>query len=71
MLSGSETAFVDLYKALPIAIQDFLESQKKIKTKTNDSALLEIESASNQSGRSIYDQITFENFGYYLGFDKL
>lgn len=71
LLSGSETAFVDLYKALPIAIQDFLENQKKINTKTNDSALLEIESASYQSGRSIYDQITFENFGYYLGFDKL
>lgn len=71
LLSGSETAFIDLYKSLPIAIQDFLDSKEKSKAHSNNSALTEIEKEISESGRSIFDQITFENYGFYLGFDKL
>ena len=31
----------------------------------------EIEKSKKESKRTVFDQITFENFGYYLGFDKL
>lgn len=34
-------------------------------------ALSEIKSEIKSSKRSVLNQITFENFGYYLGFDKL
>jgi hypothetical protein len=36
-----------------------------------NSALDEIKSETEKSKRSILDQITFENYSYYLGFDKL
>ncbi|MEX2595618.1 MAG: Eco47II family restriction endonuclease [Salibacteraceae bacterium] len=70
LLSGSKTAFADLYKSLPIAIQDFLDEQTKSQPIASNSALAEIEKETTKSGRSILDQITAENFGYYLGFDK-
>ncbi len=71
LLSGQEDAFLQLYKALPIAIQDYLRSVEQDKKLTEDSILGEIKTATEASRRSILDQITFENFGYYLGFDKL
>jgi hypothetical protein len=70
LLTGKETAFFELYQALPNAIKDFLSEQKKQKA-TENSALSEIESQITDSGRSIFNEITFENFSYYLGFDKL
>lgn len=71
LLSGEENAFFNLYKALPIVIDDYLKTfQSTIKGK-EDSALKEIEVEIEKSNRSILDQITFENFSYYLGFDKL
>ena len=70
LLTGKETAFFELYQALPKAISDFLSDQKKQK-KTENSALSEIETQITESGRSIFNEITFENFSYYLGFDNL
>lgn len=70
LLTGRETAFFELYQALPKAIKDFLNGREKQKA-TENSALSEIESQSKDSGRSIFDEITFENYSYYLGFDKL
>lgn len=71
LLANKETAFLDLYNALPIAISDFMDALEKKKSKPENSALLEIKKKSTSSGRSILDQITFENYSYYLGFDKL
>ncbi|MDW7695666.1 Eco47II family restriction endonuclease [Flammeovirgaceae bacterium SG7u.111] len=71
LLTGKETAFFELYRALPKAISDFLESMEKGKAKTENSALAEIKKMTETSKRSVFDQITVENFGYYLGFDKL
>ncbi len=71
LVTNSDSAFFDLYKALPIAIDDFLSKVKKKKSKTSNSALSEIKEDTESSKRSVLDQITFENYSYYLGFDKL
>lgn len=70
LLTGKETAFFELYRVLPSAIKDFLSGQKKQKASEN-SALSELETQTKESGRSIFNEITFENYSYYLGFDKL
>lgn len=71
LLTGQDDAFFALYKALPLAISDFLASVDKSKEKKGDSAISEINNSIEESDRTIFDQITFDNFGYYLGFDKL
>jgi hypothetical protein len=71
LLTGRENAFFELYKVLPIAIDDFLKTISKDETVANNSAVSEIKADSKLSHRSILDQITFENYSYYLGFDEL
>ena len=71
LLSGQDDALFKLYKALPKAIKDYLESIDQGEEVAENSALEEIKSEIKKSKRSILDQITFENFSYYLGFDKL
>jgi len=71
LLSGQEDALYQLYKALPVAIRDYLNSIEKNKEITKNSALDEIKTEITISKRSVLDQITFENYSYYLGFDKL
>lgn len=70
LLSGNENALFELYQILPIAISDYLNNQKKEISQSN-SALEEISESSKKSKRSILNEITFENYSYYLGFDKL
>lgn len=71
LLSGQANAMFQLYKALPVAIKDYLKSADQNETIAENSALDEIKSKTKKSKRSILDQITFENYSYYLGFDKL
>lgn len=71
LLSGQEDALFQLYKALPKAIDDYLKSIEENEATKENSALDEITSETEKSKRSILDQITFENYSYYLGFDKL
>lgn len=71
LLSGQEDAFFQLYKALPLAISDYLKSIDSQNVIKENSALDEISSKTESTKRSILDQITFENYEYYLGFDKL
>lgn len=71
LLSGEQDAFYQLYKILPYAIQDYLDSVKEGEALNNNSALGEIKQAAQKSKRNILDQITFENYCYYQGFDKL
>lgn len=71
LLSGNENALYNLYKALPLAINDFLKTVEKNQTNGQNSALAEIKKQTETSQRSILDQITFENYSYYLGFEKL
>lgn len=70
MLTGNENAFFDLYNILPIAISDYLKTVNDDDYQ-NDSAFEEIKQSSLNSKRSILNEITFENYSYYLGFDKL
>lgn len=71
LLSGEEDALLQLYKALPVAIKDYLIAAAQ-KTNVKESAALdEIISETEDTKRSILDQITFDNYSYYLGFDKL
>lgn len=71
LLSGQDDALFQLYKALPKAIADYMNSAQSEQDIKENSALDEITSETEESKRSILDQITFENYSYYLGFDKL
>ncbi len=71
LLSGQDDALFQLYKALPIAITDYLKSSEQNVENVENSALDEIKSETKITKRTILDQITFENYGYYLGFNKL
>ena len=70
LLSGSDTALFDLYSILPTAIDDFLKQKSSAEVKSN-SALTEITESAKASKRKILNEITFENYSYYLGFDKV
>ncbi len=71
LLSGNQGALLQLYKVLPKAIKDYLNSIEHNHSIVENSAIDEIKSEIEISKRSILDQITFENYSYYLGFDKL
>jgi hypothetical protein len=71
LLSGQEDAMFQLYKVLPVAIRDYLKSIEEGIDVFENSALEELKAEIKKSNRSVIDQITFENYSYYLGFDKL
>ncbi|WP_299668100.1 Eco47II family restriction endonuclease [uncultured Polaribacter sp.] len=70
LLSGKENALYELYQILPKAIADYLKLQENKNSQIN-SALEEISTSAEISKRTILDEITFENYSYYLGFEKL
>lgn len=70
LLTGDDEAFFRLYKVLPVAIGDFLNSVKNSQENESD-ILTEISSGAKKSNRSLLDEITFENFYYYDGFKTL
>jgi hypothetical protein len=72
LLSGKSDALFQLYKKLPIAVKDYLDTiEKSSESAKENSALEEIKAEIETSKKTILDQITFENYSYYLGFDKL
>jgi len=71
LLSNEPNALFNLYKVLPKAIADYLSTINTNDEIAENSALEEINLETEASDRSILDQITFENYSYYLGFDKL
>jgi hypothetical protein len=71
LLSGQDDAIFQLYKVLPVAIKDYLKSADQSEDIAENSALDELKVETKKSKRSILNQITFENYSYYLGFDKL
>jgi hypothetical protein len=71
LLSGKEDALFQLYKKIPIVVKDYLDSVEKSGPVIENSAIDEIKLQTETSKRTILDQITFENYSYYLGFDKL
>jgi Eco47II restriction endonuclease len=71
LLSGQNDALYQLYKALPIAIKDHIESLDNDKNIKENSALDEIKKEIKKSKRSVLDQITAENYPYYMGFEEM
>lgn len=71
LLSGKQNALFQLYKSLPAVINDYLNSIEESDLTEENSALDELQNETKTSKRTILDQITFENYSYYLGFDKL
>lgn len=71
LLSGQEDAMLQLYTALPMAIRDYMSSLNENEEIAQNSALTEIQSEIKSSKRTVLEQITFENYSYYLGFNKL
>lgn len=71
LLSGQQDAMFQLYKILPLAIKDYLKSAGEMEEIAENSAVDEIKSQTKGTKRTILEQITFENYSYYLGFDKL
>ena len=70
LLTGRDNALYELYSVLPHAIDDFLLQRKKEEIEFN-SALQEITDSAEKKGVSLLDNITYDNYNYYLGFDKL
>ena len=71
LLSGEQNALLQLYKNLPVALKDYLNSIEKSDLVKENSALDELKVQTQISKRTILDQIAFDNYSYYLGFDKL
>lgn len=71
LLSGQEDALFQLYRALPIAIADFMDSTHTVTEQEENAILKSLSSETDATQRSILDQITFDNFSYYLGFKDL
>ncbi len=71
LLSGQPDSLIKLYIALPEAISDYLQSIENNENIIENSAIVEINDEIIISKRTILNQITFENYSYYLGFDKL
>ena len=70
LLSGQEDALFQVYKALPIAIEDYLEELSNAPNHQQKTVLDEI-NKNRTHNRSLLDQIAIENYPYYKGFDKL
>jgi hypothetical protein len=70
LLTHQEDAFFQLYNALPIGITDFLNTIECSEL-TDNTALTEINKNRSHSKRSLIDEITFQNFSYYIGFSKI
>ncbi|GAA3595096.1 Eco47II family restriction endonuclease [Flavivirga amylovorans] len=70
LLTGDEAALFKLYKILPKAIDDFLKTIKS-KSEKESTILSDISENAKKCNRNILDDITFENFCHYDGFDSL
>ena len=70
LLTGIPNALYNLYEVLPTAIDDFL-NQKKQDIVEEENIVNEITEDAANNSRNIIDEITFQNFFYYQGFENL
>ena len=70
LLTNNKNALFELYKALPKAVDDFLQTIDSAEAKKS-TVLNDISEAARNKQRSLMDEITFANFYYFQGFDKL
>lgn len=71
LLTNEKNALFNLYKVLPQAIQDYLAGIDKDEDASSPSAYTEIKGRADKSSNGIADQIAYDNFYYYFGFDEL
>lgn len=70
LVTGENNALANLYLALPKAIDAYLATIAKAEEVAKNSAIFEINKEREKTNRNILDQITFDNFKYYKGFEK-
>lgn len=71
LITGQDGAFFQLYKILPIAIDNYLRNIPPTDEIALNSVLSEVSNDIEKTKRTIINQVTFDNYPYYLGFDKL
>ncbi len=71
ILTGDAKALFKLYKALPVAIEDFFKLKEINSSEIVSSALDEIKKEAEKNSKSISDQIAKDNYPYYSGFNEL
>jgi hypothetical protein len=71
LITGKKNALFDLYKILPVAIDDFIKKNKIKHTSREILVPKKLIKKSKENSRDLVDQITFDNFDYYEGFDEL
>ncbi len=70
LLTDNDYAFRDVMEALPIAINDLLEKRKLTDVKENKNLLESLENKAKKNNFTLLDQIIYDNFNTYLGFDE-
>lgn len=70
LLTGEKDAFYQMLTILPAAIDEYLLTIEHLTSNIEHSALEDIEKEAKDSNRRLLEQITFDNYKYYLGFDK-
>lgn len=70
LLTGQDDALSSLYRALPKAIDNFLATLPATQKMKESSVLQEIQADMDKSERQLIDQITFDNYRYYLDFEN-
>ncbi len=71
LVSGEKNSFCSLYKALPMAITEYMSSINNNNNVLENSALKEIKSQTELTQKTILNQISLENYRYYFGFEDL
>lgn len=71
LLSGEKDALSQLYKILPDVIENYLNTNEHLSGTMSNSVLDEIKTITQETKRSILDQISFDNYFYYSGFNDL
>lgn len=71
LITGQKDAFYALYKTLPSAIDDYLATLSPSQEVALNSALEEIRKSASKSGLSLLDQISFDNYKYYNGYNAM
>jgi hypothetical protein len=71
LLTKEKNALYNLYRVLPAAINEFLRGISVKGTGAAPSAFEEINNRANKAKNSVVDQIAYDNFKYYFGFDEL
>lgn len=70
LLTGDSDALFKTYKALQIAIPDYLSTINTTSSDDND-ILNDISETATIANRTLLNQISFDNYKYYLGFKSL